>query len=75
MGILDQLDKNYIASASKLNGEFYVLTCGEHEGNRGVNRLVESSLNWLNSLRKGIFQPYSPVKTNILIIDKKLKKK
>ena len=37
-------------------------------------KLVESSLIGVISLPKGIFQPYSPVKTNILIINKKLKK-
>jgi type I restriction enzyme M protein len=37
-------------------------------------KLVENSLIGVISLPKGVFQPYSPVKTNILIIDKKLKK-
>ncbi len=37
-------------------------------------KLVENTLIGVISLPKGIFQPYSPVKTNILIIDKKLNK-
>ncbi len=38
------LNKEYILAANKLNKEFYVLTCGEHEGERGVNRIIERSL-------------------------------
>ena len=40
-----EIDSDYINSVAKLNGEFYVLTCGEHEGKRGVNRLIEKSIN------------------------------
>ena len=40
-----ELDKEYIEDVSKLKGSFSVLTCGEHEGRRGVNRLVEKALN------------------------------
>ena len=40
-----KLDKNYIYAAKLLNDEFFVLTCGEHEGFRGVNRIIERSLN------------------------------
>ena len=39
-----KLDKNYIYAANLLSDEFYVLTCGEHEGVRGVNRIIERSL-------------------------------
>ena len=39
-----KLDKNYIYAAKLLRNEFYVLTCGEHEGVRGVNRIIERSL-------------------------------
>tara|TARA_Y100001933_G_scaffold265185_1_gene336606 strand:- start:2314 stop:3537 length:1224 start_codon:yes stop_codon:yes gene_type:complete len=39
-----ELEKRFIYSAKKLNKEFFVLTCGEHEGKRGVNRIIERSL-------------------------------
>ena len=39
-----KLDKKYIYAAKLLRNEFYVLTCGEHEGIRGVNRIIERSL-------------------------------
>ena len=39
-----KLDENYIYAANLLSDEFYVLTCGEHEGVRGVNRIIERSL-------------------------------
>ncbi len=39
-----KLNKEYIFAAKKLEGEFFVLTCGEHEGKRGVNRIIERSL-------------------------------
>ncbi len=39
-----KLKKEYIFAAKKLNKEFFVLTCGEHEGERGVNRIIERSL-------------------------------
>ena len=42
--LMRKIDKGYIYSVSKLREEFYVLTCGEHEGPRGVNRMVEKSL-------------------------------
>ncbi|WP_320676937.1 glucosylglycerol 3-phosphatase [Prochlorococcus sp. MIT 1300] len=38
------LDSSYIYSAAKLGSHFRVLTNGEHEGSRGVNRLVEKAL-------------------------------
>ena len=39
-----KLNKEYIFAAKKLDKEFFVLTCGEHEGERGVNRIIERSL-------------------------------
>ena len=38
------LDMSYVYAAKKLQGEFFVLTNGEHEGRRGVNRLTEKVL-------------------------------
>ena len=40
-----KLDKNYIYAAKLLRNEFFVLTCGEHEGFRGVNRIIERALD------------------------------
>ena len=39
-----EIDKGYVMDVSKLKDKFSVLTCGEHEGRRGVNRLVEKAL-------------------------------
>tara|TARA_B100000900_G_scaffold229432_1_gene194835 strand:+ start:197 stop:1408 length:1212 start_codon:yes stop_codon:yes gene_type:complete len=39
-----KLKKEYIFAAKKLDNEFFVLTCGEHEGRRGVNRIIERTL-------------------------------
>jgi len=39
-----KLDSKYIYAAKELEEEFFVLTCGEHEGARGVNRIIERSL-------------------------------
>ena len=39
-----EINKGYVKDASKLRESFSVLTCGEHEGRRGVNRLVENAL-------------------------------
>ncbi|MDC3046262.1 glucosylglycerolphosphate phosphatase, partial [Prochlorococcus sp. AH-736-A20] len=39
-----ELDSKFIYAAKSLAEEFFVLTCGEHEGHRGVNRIVERSL-------------------------------
>ncbi|MEB3263777.1 MAG: glucosylglycerol 3-phosphatase [Synechococcus sp.] len=39
-----RLDPAYLRAARRLEGEFAVLTNGEHEGSRGVNRLVEAAL-------------------------------
>ena len=40
-----EINREYVQSASKLKEKFSVLTCGEHEGRRGVNRLVEKALD------------------------------
>ena len=40
-----ELNKEYVMAVSKLKNNFSVLTCGEHEGRRGVNRLVEKALD------------------------------
>ncbi len=39
-----EISKEYVMAVTKLRGKFSVLTCGEHDGRRGVNRLVESTL-------------------------------
>ncbi|MCT0218992.1 glucosylglycerol 3-phosphatase [Synechococcus sp. CS-1329] len=39
-----RLDPDYLRAARQLEGGFAVLTNGEHEGSRGVNRLVEQAL-------------------------------
>ena len=36
-----KIDKSYVNEVAKLGHEFSVLTCGEHEGKRGVNRIIE----------------------------------
>ena len=38
-----KLESKYILAAKALAEEFFVLTCGEHEGKRGVNRIIERS--------------------------------
>ncbi|KGG19485.1 putative glucosylglycerolphosphate phosphatasee [Prochlorococcus marinus str. PAC1] len=40
-----EINKEYVRDVSRLREKFAVLTCGEHEGKRGVNRLVEKALN------------------------------
>jgi len=50
------LNKDYILSAKLLKNEFCVLTCGEHEGERGVNRIIERSLNSIiEPKKKGLY--------------------
>ena len=39
------ISKEYVKDVSKLKDKFSVLTCGEHEGRRGVNRLIEKALD------------------------------
>ena len=40
-----EINKEYVKDVSRLREKFAVLTCGEHDGKRGVNRLVEKALN------------------------------
>jgi glucosylglycerol 3-phosphatase len=39
-----RMDAAYLRAARQLEGDFAVLTNGEHEGSRGVNRVVEAAL-------------------------------
>ncbi len=39
-----ELESRYIYAVKEFAEEFFVLTCGEHEGPRGVNRIIERSL-------------------------------
>ena len=53
-----EISKEYIMAASKLKEKFSVLTCGEHEGRRGVNRLVEKALNSKKKAKEnGLYLP------------------
>ena len=53
-----EISKEYVEAASKLKGKFSVLTCGEHEGKRGVNRLVERALKSKNKAKEqGLYLP------------------
>ena len=53
-----QLNKEYITAVSRLKENFAVLTCGEHEGRRGVNRLVEKALNSKTKAKEnGLYLP------------------
>ena len=50
--------QNKAKEAYLLKEEFYVLTCGEHEGKRGVNRLIEKSLgDDINPSANGFYLP------------------
>ena len=40
-----EINKEYVKDVARLREKFAVLTCGEHEGKRGVNRLVEKALD------------------------------
>ena len=40
-----EINKEYVKDVSRLKEKFAVLTCGEHEGKRGVNRLVEKAFD------------------------------
>lgn len=52
------LNKRYIRAAAKLNGELHVLTNGEHEGRRGLNRLIERSCGGKEiAIKKGLYLP------------------
>ena len=53
-----KINKNYIFAAKKFNEEFFVLTCGEHDGYRGVNRIIERSLkDNIKPREKGLYLP------------------
>jgi glucosylglycerol 3-phosphatase len=52
------LDSGYVHRARQLDGQFSVLTNGEHEGRRGVNRLVEAALaDSEQPSRQGLYLP------------------
>ncbi|MDC3232527.1 hypothetical protein OA981_03170, partial [Prochlorococcus sp. AH-716-A09] len=51
-----KLESKFIFAVKNLEKEFYVLTCGEHEGPRGVNRIVERSLRGIDQPKeKGLY--------------------
>jgi len=53
-----EINKEYVKDVSRLRDKFAVLTCGEHEGRRGVNRLVEKALNSSTIAREnGLYLP------------------
>jgi len=53
-----EIKKEYVNDVSKLKEKFSVLTCGEHEGRRGVNRLVEKALNSKTKAKEyGLYLP------------------
>ena len=52
------IDPSYVRSVAAMEGAFAVLTNGEHEGRRGVNRLVESALGDVSLPgRDGLYLP------------------
>ncbi len=53
-----RMDQEYVLAAAALEGHFVVLTNGEHEGRRGVNRLVETALG--DSARAALEGLYLP---------------
>jgi len=53
-----EIDSSYIKAVNLMKEEFYVLTCGEHEGKRGVNRLIEKALGTnINPSTEGLYLP------------------
>jgi len=53
-----EINKEYVKDVSKLGENFSVLTCGEHEGRRGVNRLVEKALaSNTHAKKNGLYLP------------------
>tara|TARA_Y100001968_G_scaffold157515_1_gene143913 strand:+ start:1201 stop:2418 length:1218 start_codon:yes stop_codon:yes gene_type:complete len=52
-----KVDASYILDAAKLKKEFFVLTNGEHEGRRGVNRLIEKALGKDYVKKEGLYLP------------------
>ena len=54
------LRADYVHAVAAMHNHFSVLTNGEHEGRRGVNRLVEKALdNNQLAKRKGVGHPLS----------------
>ena len=52
------MDGGYVNAAADLRGSFVVLTNGEHEGRRGVNRLVEVALgDQVRPEQEGLYLP------------------
>lgn len=51
------LDPEYVRAARQLDGHFYVLTNGEHIGNRGVNRIVEKTFDAGTVAQEGLYLP------------------
>ena len=52
------IKKEYVEAVPKFKDKFSVLTCGEHEGRRGVNRLVENALNSKSKAKEeGLYLP------------------
>ncbi len=53
-----EINKEYVKDVSRLKEKFAVLTCGEHEGRRGVNRLIEKALNSKTKAKEnGLYLP------------------
>ena len=53
-----RMDPGYVNAAADLRGSFVVLTNGEHEGRRGVNRLVEAALgDQIKPEQAGLYLP------------------
>ena len=53
-----EINKEYVKDVSRLREKFAVLTCGEHEGKRGVNRLVEKALDSKTTAKEnGLYLP------------------
>ena len=53
-----RMDAGYVDAAADLRGSFVVLTNGEHEGRRGVNRLVEAALgDQVRPDQQGLYLP------------------
>ena len=53
-----EINKEYVKDVARLREKFAVLTCGEHEGRRGVNRLVEKALNSKTTAKeRGFYLP------------------
>lgn len=52
------IDPRYVEAARRLDGQFYVLTNGEHVGRRGVNPIVEAACGGPDRVRtRGLYLP------------------